>query len=181
MSDKPPIPLGQWLIRRRRRQWITGGIAILLIAGVLITRTLQSSISQITREHALLRIESIDDSAGFLLCASPHGDDKEHHIHLLGVDSVTLRAPATLDRLRRELADQRVRVSHDATTHAADQAYVYLEDGRMINEWVIEEGWARADATSSHALTQWFGRLEGQARRHERGIWQQKAPADATP
>ncbi|MEW5912013.1 MAG: thermonuclease family protein [Thermodesulfobacteriota bacterium] len=55
-------------------------------------------------------------------------------------------------------------------------AYVYLADGRLLNRWLIEEGWARAYHRFEHKYKQEFLRLENEARRARRGLWAQGGP-----
>jgi len=55
-------------------------------------------------------------------------------------------------------------------------AYVYLPDGRLLNRWLIEEGWARAFRGFGHQYQKEFLRLEERARREGRGLWAQGGP-----
>lgn len=50
-------------------------------------------------------------------------------------------------------------------------AYVYLPDGRMLNEEILKEGYAHAFTRFSFRYLDKFRRLEQKARKHKRGLW----------
>ena len=57
-------------------------------------------------------------------------------------------------------------------------AYVYLKDGRMLNEELIASGHGYADERFDHVLRKRFLRLQKQAQRGKRGLWEKATPAD---
>lgn len=76
---------------------------------------------------------------------------------------------------------KRVRLQSDPKAGARDKhgrllAYVYLEDGRMLNALLIEQGQARAYGRCQCAWQGRFQGLEAQARRERRGLWAQGGP-----
>jgi micrococcal nuclease len=51
-------------------------------------------------------------------------------------------------------------------------AYAYLEDGRMLNELLVSEGYAQVSTFPPNVRhLEEFGRAQGEAREAERGIW----------
>lgn len=71
---------------------------------------------------------------------------------------------------------KRVRLQSDPGAGARDQhgrllAYVYLEDGRLLNALLLEQGQARAYGRCQCAWQGRFKELEKQARRERRGLW----------
>jgi len=55
-------------------------------------------------------------------------------------------------------------------------AYLYLPDGRMLNERLLEEGYAYADPRFDHVYRERFLQLEKKARRLGRGLWEHVQP-----
>ncbi|MBN1765190.1 MAG: thermonuclease family protein [Sedimentisphaerales bacterium] len=55
-------------------------------------------------------------------------------------------------------------------------AYVYLPDGRLLNEILITEGYAYADPRFEHMLKQRFLQLEKNAQRDKKGLWENVTP-----
>lgn len=55
-------------------------------------------------------------------------------------------------------------------------AYVYLEDGRQLNEWLVEQGYAQVFHHCRCRLKKRFTALERQARAQGRGLWAQGGP-----
>lgn len=96
-------------------------------------------------------------------------------VRLLGVAQGEQGAARRRQELRRMTAGETVTLSFDADRGPGESevllAYVYLNDGRLINEWLIEQGLARADRDVPHELSGWFDRLEGQSRTRNRGMW----------
>lgn len=55
-------------------------------------------------------------------------------------------------------------------------AYIFLPDGRMLNEELLKEGYGYADERFSHMHRQDFVELEKEAQRENRGLWQDVKP-----
>jgi micrococcal nuclease len=62
--------------------------------------------------------------------------------------------------------------------HGRLLAYVYLPDGRMLNRLLVSEGYAYADPRWAHEYERQFARLQRQARKARRGLWENVQPAD---
>lgn len=82
---------------------------------------------------------------------------------------------AALVNLNEQLAGRRVMVVFDKPF--ADRpvpgaaVMVYREDGVLINEWLIDDGWAEFDGDTGHSLGVWLNRLHDYARKSGRGMW----------
>lgn len=55
-------------------------------------------------------------------------------------------------------------------------AYVYLPDDRLLNELLVEEGYAYADPRYDHPLQTRFQAAMSEARRQRRGLWAEVSP-----
>jgi micrococcal nuclease len=69
-------------------------------------------------------------------------------------------------RIRLELSGQRTRDRYGRLL-----AFVYLADGGMLNEQLVETGHAYADPRFDHEYKQRFSALEERARRGRTGLW----------
>jgi micrococcal nuclease len=59
-------------------------------------------------------------------------------------------------------------------------AYIYLSDGKMLNEELIAQGYGYADPRFDHVMKMRFRKLQKQARKYERGLWK-AVPPDELP
>ena len=57
-------------------------------------------------------------------------------------------------------------------------AYVFLPDGSMLNERLLEEGYAYADHRFDHVYKKRFEQLQKEAKKEERGLWINAKPSD---
>jgi len=57
-------------------------------------------------------------------------------------------------------------------------AYIFLEDGRMLNRVLVEQGFAYADPRFPHPHKEEFQALQDQARRERRGLWRDVKETD---
>jgi len=55
-------------------------------------------------------------------------------------------------------------------------AYIYLPDGRMLNQELIEQGYGYADTRFRHIYRDRFDDLEKLARKDRRGLWKEVKP-----
>lgn len=111
-------------------------------------------------------------------------------VRLIGIDTpevVDPRRPVECfgreasEAAKRLLADQRVRLVSDNSQSDSDRyqrwlRYVYLEDGRMVNLLMLQEGYASEytyDQPYLHRDT--FRQAEQQARQAGRGLWSDQA------
>ncbi len=72
-----------------------------------------------------------------------------------------------------------VGVTVELDTDAPVGAYVYTDDGRFINEQLIDQGVAPHDVTTPCRASAWFARLDRYARGARRGRWAEVLGDDA--
>ena len=77
------------------------------------------------------------------------------------------------DFLRKIALGKTVRIEYDPLAGSSGDrgAYLFLEDGTLLNAEMLKAGWARLDATRPFAHEQEFKRLEAQAQSAAVGIW----------
>ena len=117
-------------------------------------------------------------------------------VRLLGIDTPELRdserdrfyqhqfriSTATLRHVARQASDFAIRHSHHQTvTLKFDQertdpygrtlAYVYLPDGRLLNQMLLEEGLAAVYRRAEFKYKGRFMAIETEARANRRGLW----------
>ena len=64
-----------------------------------------------------------------------------------------------------------VKIQYDSLAGKKDRAYLFLEDGTLINAELLRAGHARVDLSRPFGHQEEFKRLEDEARRAEIGIW----------
>jgi micrococcal nuclease len=106
-------------------------------------------------------------------------------VRLLGVDTPESVAPdrpvepfgeAAAEFTRRRVEGQRVRLGYDKERidrFGRHLAYVYLEDGTMLNEELIRAGLSKAQLQYPYraAMKRRFRAAEAEAREARRGLW----------
>jgi len=60
-------------------------------------------------------------------------------------------------------------------------AYIYLPDGRMLNEELIQQGYGYADERFRHMHRRRFLDLQKEAQREQRGLWKDVKPEQMPP
>jgi hypothetical protein len=166
-------PLAQWLHVSRRRGRIAGliVIAVLLAVSVLLVDRWGRRAQVVDR--VIGRAHVTDDPTRLRVAAD---DGRTILVALLGVRVPAQWRRGTGDAVARKLSvDRRVLVHLSAPRAGrADDVvagYVYLADGTLLNEWLIDQGLARSEPSPAHRLARWFGRLERWARGGVRGHW----------
>ncbi|MGC9454955.1 MAG: thermonuclease family protein [Phycisphaerae bacterium] len=117
----------------------------------------------------------------------PDGKYDTTRIRLWGVDTPEVHDPDNPDappehfgpeasRFAKELlegADVRLELvpSRIRGIHGRLLAYVYLDDGRMLNRLLIEQGYGYADPRFDHPRKEEFRELQREAMRAGRGLW----------
>ena len=66
-----------------------------------------------------------------------------------------------------------VQIQYDSADGGKERAYLFLEDGMLVNAELLRTGHARVDLSRPFAQAAEFKRLEDQARHAELGIWMQ--------
>jgi len=77
------------------------------------------------------------------------------------------------DFLQKLALGKTVRVEYDPLAGSTNdrRAYLYLQDGTLLNAEMLKAGWARLDVTRPFAREQEFKRLETEAQSASVGIW----------
>ena len=108
-------------------------------------------------------------------------------VQLLGVDAPELGVgPETSIQLARDaqqrlsglLANRWVRLEYESGPSGRSSrrsAYVFLEDGRFVNEWLVREGLARVAGRRGLRRLAELQRAEREAQALGRGIWRNPA------
>ena len=111
--------------------------------------------------------------------------DGGERVRLIGVDTPETVHPQkpveyfgkeASEFTRRAAEGRRVRLEYDQGTGRQDRygrtlAYVYLEDGRLLNLKIIEGGYGHAYTRFPFAKMEEFRRAEQTARERESGLW----------
>jgi micrococcal nuclease len=111
-------------------------------------------------------------------------------VRLIGVDtpeSVDPRRPVeyfgkeAAEFTRKMVQGKRVRLEFDPANAAAGHkdntsqrrtlAYVYLEDGTLLNAEIIKQGYGHVYTRAPYKYLEQFRQLEQEARQHGRGLW----------
>ena len=172
VTAMPRMPLNRWLRRRRVTRWAL--VAVLLLAGltVWVWGGIHRQLPPAWLERGQVIVTQIQ--ADLTLRVTTADGRDEAIVRLAGVSSDSMH-PACVPWLRERCALGPL-VLECAGTGVARVAgpwpvYAYDAAGRMINETIISEGMAKADATDHHRLAQWFGRLERTAKDRDKGMW----------
>ncbi len=147
---------------------------------ILIVSTLAVNVSAFAQER----------SQGVLVRRVVDGDTIDvatiGRVQLLGVDAPELVVgPEASTRLAREaqqrlaglLANRWVRLEYESSAGGRSvrrAAYVFLEDGRFVNEWLVREGLARVVAHKGLRRLAELERAESEAQASQRGIWRSR-------
>jgi endonuclease YncB( thermonuclease family) len=76
------------------------------------------------------------------------------------------------DRLAGLVENRWVRLEYEnETARSARAAYVFLEDGRFVNEWLVREGLARVSTRTGLRRARELLAAEAAAKASHRGIW----------
>lgn len=111
--------------------------------------------------------------------------ERGRYIRLIGVDTPeTVHPSKPVEYFGREAAEftrrlcegRRVRLAFDRAAgqdhYGRTLAYVYLEDGTLLNAEIIRQGYGFAETRFPHSRLEEFRELERQAREQHRGLWQ---------
>jgi len=111
-------------------------------------------------------------------------------VRLIGVDTPEIKHPKKPVEYfgkeasaftRRLVEEKRVRLDFDQANAARGHkdhygrtlAYVFLEDGTLLNAEIIKQGYGHAYTQFPFSRMEEFRRLEREAREEQRGLWQQ--------
>ncbi|MDX1564693.1 MAG: hypothetical protein R3236_04760 [Phycisphaeraceae bacterium] len=149
-----PLPLSRWIARQRWRHRILGlGLgAVLLILLVVRGRDALALRRWSAQAH---RITAVHPDGRLVLGF----DDRARHI---GLQGVRLEKTEAVEWVRRHWVGRSVRLSFDFRQPVRGghrpAAYVYDEQGRMLNEQLLREGLVRP-GPGAHRLSWWFEQI----------------------
>lgn|SRR3989344_7021542 len=107
-------------------------------------------------------------------------------VRMLGVDTPETVDPRKLEQCygkeaseetKHLLGGRSVRLEFESKREVRDKygrylAYVYLDDGLFINEYLIRNGYAREYTFGkAYSMQKEFRRIESQAKKSEKGLW----------
>ncbi len=120
----------------------------------------------------------------------PDGKYDTTRIRLLGVDTPETVKPKSPQHFGQEASEFVTKLCLDKTVtlrlepaSTRDKyhrllAYIVLEDGRMLNRILVEQGYAYADPRFSHSLKSEFLAIQKQAKADRVGLWKDVTNAD---
>ena len=184
---------------RRTRRMVTAGIAIVLCILILIDRKgelSRPSGSDAARYHErTFRVVRVVDGDTLILdVADVFNDESQTRVRLWGVDTPEThpRSKSTqsepmyfgpeASKFTKELVlDKQVTVRLEPAEKTRDiyrrlLAYIYLPDGRMLNEELIRQGYGYADPRFTHMYRRRFLDLQNEAQREQCGLWREVTP-----
>jgi micrococcal nuclease len=110
--------------------------------------------------------------------------DNGEYVNLIGVDTPeTKRFGKEAAKFTRRLAHgKRVRLAFDQATavighkdrYGRTLAYVFLEDGTLLNAEIIKQGYGFVLTRYPFVQMEEFRRLETEAREEQRGLWRSR-------
>jgi len=122
--------------------------------------------------------------------AAPDGDKSYTKVRLWGVDTPETVHPTlgvmyygkeASEFARQQALKKEVTVRLEPFHKSRDKygrllAYIYLPDGKMLNEELIRQGYGYADERFGHMLSRKFMQSQKEAQRAKRGLWQSCRP-----
>ncbi|AHF07262.1 thermonuclease family protein [Desulfitobacterium metallireducens] len=136
----------------------------------------ESPARQREQETGICIIAYDGDTITVRLTQSPQNPIK---VRLIGIDTPELKkgefGETARDYLKSMVLGQKVRLVYDTDRldkYGRTLAYVYLQDGTLINACLLEEGYARVMTVPpniAHAAE--FNQLQAEAKEKQKGIW----------
>lgn len=180
----------------RRALWVCAGVTAAVALGVadragLFGRAAGSD--ELTYHEKTFTVDRVVDGDTLDL---DHPDatrrKRTTRVRLLGIDTPETVRPNTpvqhfgpeASAFTRQMAAGKrlgVRLVADGRTrgtHGRLLAYLILDDGRMLNRLLVQEGYAYADPRYPHPLRAEFLAAMAEARKAHRGLWAEATEAD---
>lgn len=176
----------------KKKQYGQVALAILIVVFVLALQYFSTpvvethaSLSTNVLDHNYYPVKRVVDGDTFIYIKN--GED--HIVRMLGSDTPETKDPRkpvqcfgkeASEVTTQVLTGKSVRLEADPTALNIDMykrelRYVYLQDGIMINRYLIENGFAHVTRQSFFQLQQEFVNLENEARIAGKGLWAQGA------
>jgi len=194
----PPRPDARKTRQRHRRLRLT---VLLLIAAAAVTAIVVADRSGVFGRRAIpddarydgqtaVAVHVVDGDT--LDIDIPDGDRPRTRIRLWGIDTPEIAqddrpaahfGPEAAALARQLVKGKPVRIQLEPQgrtrgTYHRLLAWVYLEDGRMLNALLVERGMAYADPRFPNSRSRELWRLQTAARKDRRGLWKTARAAD---
>lgn len=170
----------------RRRAAVTGFVIALItavLANVVYFQLRQPSPTQAAAQPAPGFYRVVRDVDGDTIVVSMDGKDES--IRLIGVDTPETHKPNTpvqcfgpqaADFTKSQVAGKTVRLEADPTNDNRDRygrllRYVYLQDGTLLDQTLIEQGYGFAYLSFPFQKSAEFAAAQATANASSRGLW----------
>ncbi len=173
----PARTLAQWLVLAAgQRQLALVGLAVAVGLGLIaVARSVEYSSLRLDRASA--DVQRIIDARTLRLALidGPTGQPPTLDIQLAGVRVPPSWATASQGRLRTLVENHTVTMvpmlNLAQRPGVPIDALIYRDDGLLINQALLIDGYAQADPASAGDLADWFERAARTARNRGRGLW----------
>lgn len=171
-----PMPLDRWLGLRRWQRRLSG-LLILTLAGLLLWRAGWTSWAAGGDAARIAGSVTAVPAPGRLTMRLENGAART--VRLAGLrHPSTWRADArqwlSEEALGRSVVCVRVGTRPSHRRPKPDEhfeAFVYLDSGRLLNERMVDAGYAEVDPSADHALAAWLAQVRDWASFEARGLW----------
>lgn len=178
----------KWLTTRQKKKLTSVLIGLILVGfGYYINRHQPPPAVLGTVTPGYYRVSSFSD--GDTISVDMNG--KTETVRMIGVDTPETHDPrkavqcfgrAASDFTRQLIGSNPVRLELDPLSTNRDRydrllRYVYLPDGRLVEEEIIKQGYGFAYTSFPFTKSAYFKQLETEARQQKRGLWNDCTPA----
>jgi micrococcal nuclease len=115
----------------------------------------------------------------------PDSDRSNTRLRLLGIDTPETKHPRmgkmhfgsqASEYTSKMTLNKKVTIYLDTVANQRDKygrllCYVYLEDGQVLNELLVSQGYAYADLRFKHSFYNKYKTLQNQAKKNQLGLW----------
>ena len=154
---------------RRRARWVVLTLILVIVAVLVTGLALGGGRTDHDRYHQR-QFDVLEVIEGDTLRL--HGAGGAFVVRLIGVDA---NGHLEAKRVAEATCGARVQLYLEPvpTRNRAGQllAYVYAEDGALVNAAMVESGWAFADRRWEYSFLRMFLQAEEQAQSRKRGMW----------
>jgi micrococcal nuclease len=184
---------------RRTRRLVTAGIAVVLCILIavdrlgMLSRSVKSDAARY-HEQTFRVVKVVDGDTLDLDVEDSFNDKPQTRVRLWGVDTSETHprsnskqtgpmyfGPEASEFTKHLVLDKRVTVRLEPVETSRGKyrrllAYIYLPDGRMLNEELIRQGYGYADERFAHMYRRRFLDLQKEAQQEKRGLWRAVKP-----
>lgn len=177
------------LTRRQKSKILTLVLALLtLLAGFLTEHSAQVQKTIVPLSPGTYRVTRFSDGDTI----SVDMDGTEEEVRFIGVDTPETQDPrkavqcfgkSAAAYTKNLISGQPVRLEADALSSNRDRygrllRYVYLPDGRLVQEEIIKEGYGFAYTSFPFTKSEDFSTFQRQARENNKGLWNVCNPSE---